>query len=76
MKFKIYPAIREKSTISADLCVFDSLKMIKEEYLQKFKEIGIDLDLSLMEKEELKDGMPWYFNQFGEHMQKIVKTRV
>lgn len=46
IRFYVDPLIREKITIAADLPVWNSYKMLKEEYVQLFKDIGVDLDLS------------------------------
>lgn len=46
IRFYVDPLIREKITIAADLPVWNSYKMLKEEYVQLFKDIGADLDLS------------------------------
>ena len=46
IRFYVDPLIREKITIAADLPVWNSYKMLQEEYVQQFKYIGVDLDLS------------------------------
>ena len=50
IKFVVQPLCREKSTIAADVCEFNSAAMIRSEYKEMFDEAGVELDLSLIDE--------------------------
>ena len=78
IRFVVEPLLREKIIVAADMPSFDSFKVITEEYLPLWEELGGKLEYS---KEELSpnpetEWQPWYWNSLNETFQKRIESNL